>query len=711
MKITKTDIIQLLKEKKHPLTYNEIIKYFDISDKKDQKKLKKHLRELVKKGKILKTKINTFCLIEEANLIIGKIKFTSPTSAKLIPDDTSEFEYIILRPKSIFEALDEDRAIVRIDEIKRDGVPIGTVVEIIERGRKEVVGIFQKNKNFGFVVPLEKKIYKDFYIPPGKLKKAKNGDTVLIKILQYPTRFLNPVGEITKILGKSTDYDTLITSTNLKYGFNEKFSQKTLKYVEKLKESELKTATKKRKDLRHVKFFTIDGEDAKDFDDAVAIEKHKDFYKLYVSIADVEHFVPQNAAIDKDAYHNATSVYYPDRVNPMLPKKLSNNLCSLNPGKDRLSFTVEMDINREGEVINAKFYKSIIKSKFRAMYHKANDVLENADKSKFYKEYLPIYEDLKIMQELAEILRDKRYKDGSIDFDLPETKILLTPKGKVKDVVLRDRGVSDRIIEEFMLIANECVARFISSKDIPMIYRVHEEPDLEKLEKVLILSYNLGVDIDFKNFSSTNIQYLLEKVKGKSFEKLINFLTLRAMKQAKYSPDNIGHFALSKEYYTHFTSPIRRYPDLVNHRILKKVIFNQANEKFVKRLNETLSKIANHCSVMERKAVEAEREVEEIKKIEFMKNRIGEEFLGTITGVTSFGFFVEIDNYLIEGLVPIRNLIDDYYTYVEDEYLLRGKHTGNYYRLGDRVVVMLERVDKLAKEIDFYVKGKIDESI
>ncbi len=711
MEIYKKDIIELLKREKHPLTYNEIVKFFNITEKKDQKKLRKHLRELVKKGRILKTKINTFCLIDEANLVTGIIKFTSHTTAKLIPDDNNDFEFILLKPKSIFEALDGDRAIVRIDEINRDGIPKGSVVEIIERGRKEVVGIFQKNKNFGFVVPLDKKIYKDFYIPPNKINEAKNSDTVLIKILQYPTRFLNPVGEVIKILGKSSDYNTLITSINLKYGFNEKFSQKTLKYVEKLKESDISQISKKRKDLRKKKFFTIDGEDAKDFDDAVAIEKKDNIYKLYVSIADVEHFVPQNSAIDKDAYHNATSVYYPDRVNPMLPKKLSNNLCSLNPNKDRLCFTVEMDINFEGEVISAKFYKSIIKSKFRAMYHKANDVLERGENSKFFKEYSVIYIDLKIMEELAEILRNKRQRDGGIDFDLPETKIILTPKGKVKDVVLRDRGVSDRIIEEFMLVANESVTKFISSKDVPMIYRIHEEPDLEKLEKVLILANNLGIEIDFKNFSSSNIQYLLNEVKGKSFEKLINFLTLRAMKQAKYSSDNVGHFALSKEFYTHFTSPIRRYPDLVNHRILKKVISNQANKKYIKRLNETLSKIANHCSIMERKAVEAEREVEEIKKIEFLKNRVGEEFLATITGVTSFGFFVEIDNYLIEGLVPIRNLIDDYYVYFEDEYLLRGKHTGNYYRLGDRVEVVLERVDNIAKEIDFQVKGKVYDRI
>ena len=709
MKIKKNNIIQLLEDEKRPLTYNEITELLNIKDKKDQKKLKKHLRELVKKGKILKTKINTFCLIDEANLIIGKIKFYSPTGAKLIPDNESEFEEIILKAKTIFEALDEDRAIVRIDEIKKDGTAVGSVVEIIERGRKEIAGIFQKNKNFGFVLPLDKKIYRDFYIPSSKIKNAKNGDTVLVKILQYPTRFLNPVGEIVKILGKASDYNTLITSINFKYGFKEKFSQKTIKYVDRLKDIDFSINSKKRKDLTDINFFTIDGEDAKDFDDAVAIKKFNDYYKLFVSIADVEHFVPQNSSLDKDAYHNATSVYYPDRVNPMLPKKLSNDLCSLNPGKKRLCFTVEMDIDNHGNVIKANFYKSIIKSKFRAMYHKANDVLNRGEKSKYFKEYKKIYNDLRIMEELAEILRQNRYKNGSIDFDLPETKIILTPKGKVKNVVLRERGISDKIIEEFMLIANEEVAKFISLKNVPMIYRIHEEPDLEKLEKVLILSYNLGIDIDFKNFSSKNIQNLLEMVKGKSFEKLINFLMLRAMKQAKYSPENAGHFALSKEFYTHFTSPIRRYPDLVNHRILKKIVFKQINENYIFRLERILPQIANHCSIMERKAVEAEREVEEVKKIEFLKNRIGEEFNATITGVTSFGFFVEIDEYLIEGLVPIRNLIDDYYVYIEDEYLLRGKHTNNFYRLGDRVVVLLERVDNVAKEIDFQVKGKIND--
>ncbi len=710
MKIKKEQILQLLESKKRPLSFVEIIQHFNIKEKNAQKKLKKHLKDLVKKGKILKTKSNTFCLIDKADLIKGTIKFKSYGFAKLIPDPEfiNEVEEVILKPKTIHEALDEDKAIVRIDSVKSNGVAIGSVVEIIERGHKEVVGIFEKNKNFGFVVPLDKKIVRDFYIPPSKINKAKTGDTVLIKILQYPTRFLNPVGEIIKILGKYKDYDTLITTVNYKYGFKQKFSPKTVKYTEKLEEDEIFNVSKKRKDLRELNFFTIDGEDAKDFDDAVAIIKKKSFYKLFVSIADVEYFVPANSSIDKDAFHNATSVYYPDRVNPMLPEKLSNNICSLNPKKERFCFTVEIDIDFSGNILSTKFYKSIIKSKFRAVYSKASDVIKNSEKSKFFKQYKKIYPDLKLMEELAIILREKRFKKGSIDFDLPETKIILTPKGRVRDIVMRERGIADIIIEEFMLCANECVAKFLSEKNIPMIYRVHDEPDLEKLEKVFLLAYNLGVKIDLKNFSSLNIQNLLKSVKGKSYEKLINFLTLRAMKQAKYSPENIGHYALAKEFYTHFTSPIRRYPDLMNHRILKKVIFRQINEKFIKKLEEILPQIASHCSEMERKAVEAEREVEEIKKIEFLKNRIGEEFFGTITGVTSYGFFVEIDDYLIEGLVPIRNLIDDYYSYIENEYLLKGKHTGNFYRLGDRVIVKLDKVDKLAKEIDFSIIKKVE---
>ena len=709
MKKFKAMILDFLENKNRPVTFTEILNEFNISDKKEEKKLKKHLRELVKQGKIIKTKSKTFCLVDRVDIIKGTIKFKSYGFAKLIPEDDSEIKEVLLKGKGLLEALDEDKALVRIDRIKPDGTAIGTIIEIIERGHKEIVGIFEKNKNFGFVTPLDKKIVRDFYIPQSKIHKAKTGDTVLVKILQYPTRFLNPVGEIVKILGKQSDYSTLITTVNLKYGFREEFSPKTKKYIQNFKEDELFIPSKKRKDLRHIKFFTIDGEDAKDFDDSVAIIKEKDYYKLFVSIADVEFFVPVNSSIDKDAYHNATSVYYPSWVNPMLPKKLSNNLCSLNPNKDRYCFTVEIDIDFNGEILNVKFYKSIIRSRMRAVYHKASDVINKGEKSEFFNEYKKIYEDLKLMEELALILREKRFSAGSIDFDLPETKIILTPKGRVKDIVLRERGIADIIIEEFMLCANECVAKFISEKNIPMIYRVHDEPDTEKLHKVLILARNLGVEIDVNDFSSENIQKLLEKVKGKSFEKLINFLTLRAMKQAKYSSENIGHYALSKEFYTHFTSPIRRYPDLVNHRILKKIVYRQINKKYIDKLNEILPKIASHCSEMERKAVEAEREVEEVKKIEFLKNKKDKEFIGTITGVTSYGFFVEIDEYLIEGLVPIRNLLDDYYSYFEDEYLLRGKNTGNYYRLGDKVIVKIERIDKLAKEIDFQVVKKYED--
>jgi ribonuclease R len=703
-KMNQETILNLFQQTGKPLKFNEIADILNIETKKDRTKLKRLLRKLIKKGELHITKSHTYCFTTEANLVKGVIEFNPNGFAFLIPDEQFKIKDIFLKPPTLLEALHGDRALVRIDKFRKDKSPEGTVVNILERGLTEVVGIFTKNKGFGFVEPFDKRIVRDFYIPKGKFKNAVTGDVVLMKILEYPTKHYNPVGEIIKVLGKQDSDSTIFSSINIKYGIKEKFPKNVVKKSNELLEKEYKR-TKNRKDIRHIKFLTIDGLKARDFDDAVAIEKlDNGNFKLFVSIADVEFYVKENQSIDKEAYKRATSVYYPHTVYPMLPEALSNNLCSLNPNEDKFSFTVEMDISKTGEVFNYNIYKSVIKSYFRASYEEIGELLKSPSKE-LKEKYSSVHSDIDKMIELADILRRARFKKGSIDFNLPEVEIDYDLKGNVKDIHVVKRNIAHILIEEFMLIANEIVAEFLTKKNIPLLYRVHETPDIDKLNDVSRILSKFG--IYKKILSPVDIQNVLNEVKDKPYEKLFNYLLLRCMKQAKYSPENIGHYALAKSNYTHFTSPIRRYPDLINHRILRRTINNKITSKYIDNLSKYLIEAGRHCSERERSAEQAERDVVDYMKMKYMEDKIGEDFNGTVSGVNSFGFFVELDDILVEGLVPLRELTDDYYQYVESEYLVRGKKRGNFYRLGDRVAVKLVKIDKTNKYIDFSIIKKL----
>ncbi len=703
--MNKDNILSIFRKSGKPLKFNEITEYLNIQSKKERTKLKRILRKLIKQGEIHITKSQTYCLSNEANLIKGKVEFNPAGFAFLIPEKEFNSPDIFLKPGTLLEALEGDIVLVRIDKYKKNGKPEGTIVKILERGLKEVVGIFQKSRDFGFVVPLDKKVIRDFYIPKDKFKNAKNGDIVNIKITKYPTKSHNPVGEIVKILGKPNRDSTILSTINLKYKIKEKFPSSVKREAKQLLKKEFKI-NKKRKNLTNLKFFTIDGLKARDFDDAVAIVKEKEGFRLYVSIADVEFYVKENSTIDKEAFERSTSVYYPDRVYPMLPEALSNNLCSLNPGENKFTFTVEMLINHQGIVIEEKIYKSLIQSKFRASYEEIGEIF-NKNNTNLKAKYKPILNELEIMLELSETLRKKRFEKGSIDFNLPEVEIEFDDSGKVSNIKKIERNMAHILIEEFMLIANETVATYLSKRGVPLLYRVHEFPDEDKLSEISRFLYHIGINANIK--SPKDIQNVLKKVENQPYEKLINYLFLRAMKQAKYSSENIGHFALSKENYTHFTSPIRRYPDLVNHRILRRTINKKITEAYIDKLNKKLPETASYTSERERMAADAEREVVDWKKMEFMEDKFNIPFSGTITGVTSFGIFVEINDILVEGMIPIRNLTDDYYTYVEQEYMVRGKRRGNFYRLGDQVKVELEKIDKLNKRIDFILLEKIND--
>ncbi len=704
--MTKDEVIKLFKEAGKPLTFNEISRRFLLETGKERNKLKRILKRLVKKGEIHITKSNTYCYSSEANLVKGTVDFAQGGFAFLIPDDGYQGKDIFLKPSTLFEALNGDRALVRIDKIRNNKKPEGTIIKILERRTEEFVGVFQKNKGFGFVTPIDKKLMRDFYIPERKFKNATNGDIVQVRILSYPSKNQNPVGEVIKVLGKPEDDSTFFSSVNIKYGVREEFPKKVVKAANDLKVKE--KSDKRRKNLTNIRFITIDGDSARDFDDAVAISKTESGnFKLYVSIADVEFYVKEKSVVDKEAYLRATSIYYPHKVFPMLPEILSNNLCSLNPFEEKLSFTVEMEIEPHGNVVDCKIYKSIIKSYLRATYTKVNELLASPSKLPDEK-YASVAEDILLMGELAEILRTSRFKKGSIDFNLPEVEIIFDEKGKVKDLQQVERNKAHILIEEFMLLANEVVAEYLSKKDIPLLYRVHEIPDADKLGEVAALLKQFNIHSALR--TPVDIQNALEAVKGKPFEKLFNYLLLRCMKQAKYSPENIGHYALAKKNYTHFTSPIRRYPDLVNHRILRRAINKKITGKYIEILNANLPETGLYCSERERSAADAEREIVDYLKISFMENKLNEEFKGTITGVTSFGFFVEIDTYLVEGLVHLRNLTDDYYQYFEQEHLVRGKRRGNFYRLGDTVTVKIEKVDKINRLIDFSLTKKLNDN-
>ncbi len=700
-----TNIIDLLKNYARPLTFDELSEFLLLKSKKERSTLLKDLNLLSKKGKILITKSGTYCLSDEANLVKGVIQFNPNGFAFLIPEDPSATSDIFLRPNTLLESLNGDKVLVRIDKYKNNSKPEGTIVKTLERGLSEIVGIFEKSKNFAFVTPLDKRILRDFYIPNGKFNNAKSKDVVLIKITQYPTKSQNPVGEVIKVLGKYEENETIIATVNLKYKIKEDFDKKVIKAASALL-SKPQEITKKIEDLRKIKFFTIDGVHAKDFDDAVALIKESSGnFRLFVSIADVERFVKENSIIDKEAFERGTSVYYPGMVYPMLPEALSNNLCSLTPLTDKFTFTVEMLIEpTQGEVIDYKIYKSVIKSFFRATYEEIGKLI-NENPPDLREKYRDIYEDITNMLELSNILREKRFEKGSIDFNLPEVEIEFDENKKVKNIKKVERNQAHILIEEFMLIANETVANFLNKKGIPLLYRVHEAPDEDKLFEISNILAKFGIFTKMR--TPVEIQKCFNDIKGKQYENLVNYLVLRSMKQAVYTPKNIGHYALAKENYTHFTSPIRRYPDLINHRILKKAISGTLSPALIDTLNEKLFDMGVRCSTLERNAADAERDIVDLKKLEFMEDKIGNHYSGIITGVSSFGFFVEIDENLLEGLVHVRTLLDDYYSYIEGEYMIRGKRRGNYFRLGDKVEVELEKIDKIKKHADFILIKKL----
>ncbi len=696
----KESLINFMREQAYkPMDIQELAKVFNIN-KFEYKEFKNVLKAIEKEGLILRTKAEKYGLPERMGLIIGKLQCHQKGYGFLIPEEEGEKDVFI--PASFMNgAMHGDRIIVKITREDLNGKKReGEIIRILERANKTIIGIYENSKNFGFVVPEDKRIQYDIFIPKSEKADAKTDDVVIVEITEWPERRRNPEGKIVDVLGKKGDKGIDILTIIKKYGLPEEFPEKVARFAENIDEEIPNIEYKRRKDLRDIKMVTIDGEDAKDLDDAVSVERLSNGnFKLGVHIADVSHYVREKNPLDKEALKRGTSVYLIDRVIPMLPKKLSNGICSLNPKVDRLALSCFMIIDGTGKVLDHEIVESVIKTSERMTYTDVTKILRDKDEE-LIKRYDYLYQDFNAMAELADILHKKRIARGAIDFNFDECKIILDDLGKPVEIKPYERDISNRIIEEFMLVCNETIAEHMYWANIPFVYRIHENPDEEKLAHFNEFIYNLGYTLKWNNDVHPRIlQEILEKVQGKKEETVVSTLLLRSMMQAKYSPECVGHFGLAARYYCHFTSPIRRYPDLIIHRIIKEYINGQVDEGRNKALVKAVDYASKQSSDMERLADDAEREVDDLKKAEYMSERIGEVYEGLISSVTNFGFFVELPN-TIEGLVHISSL-DDYYVYDDRHLTMVGERTKNIYRLGDTVKVKVDRVDLENHDIYF----------
>lgn len=614
----------------------------------------------------------------------------------------SEHDDLFIPPDAVNSAFDGDTVLVS-ESVGRDGRMEGKIVKVTKRANRFIVGRFTAIRNCGFVIPDDSKISKDIYIPKKHFFGAREGQVVVCEITRYPDRTKKAEGRIIEVIGYAGKHDTVIKTVLKRYNIPCEFSDKVISEAEK--QEKIPLDLEGRLDLRRDTIITIDGEDSKDLDDAVSVKKLKGgIFRLGVHIADVSNYVKPGSELDKEAYLRGTSVYLVDRVVPMLPKNLSNGICSLQPKVDRLTISCIMDIDREGNIRNYEIVKSVIRSKERMTYKCVTDILEGRS-----QEYPRLHKMLGTMNELADILRKKRKAEGSLDFDFPEAKIKLSENGKPISIEKYEITVSNQIIEEFMLAANRTVSEHMYWLNKPMMYRVHEAPDAEKLANFAKMAYNLGYTVHgLNNPHPKELQRVLESCKGKPEERVLSTMMLRSMMKAKYSENNLGHFGLNAKFYCHFTSPIRRYPDLVVHRLLKELSETGITAESEKKWNKFLPEAAENCSITERRAEEAERDVDDIKKAEYMKQFIGERFEGYISGVTGFGIFVELDN-TVEGLVHISSLRDDYYVYDEKLLTLTGEHTKRVFRLGDSVWVECVGANPEARQIDFELAEDYDE--
>ena len=692
-----------------PLKKEELAVIFDIHPA-EMPMFYNFLDELEEDGYIGRTKKGKIMSLNQMGLFVGK--FVSHRKGFGFVESDEEYTQDLFIPAdNVNTAMHNDRVIAEIvTPATDDRRAEGKIIKVVKREVTEVVGLFQPSKNFGFVVPDNKKFNQDIYIPKKFFSGAKENDKVVVEITVWPSEDRKPEGKIIEVLGQKGERGVEIDSIVKSHGLPEEFPKKVLDEAEFVAVPIPEEEIQRRFDIRDLKTFTIDGEDAKDLDDAVSIEKLSNGnFKLGVHIADVTHYVREKSKLDKEALKRATSVYLVDKVIPMLPKTLSNGMCSLNPFEDKLTLSIFMEINDKGEVVKHDIYESVINSKARMTYTEVSDILEKDDPL-LKKTFSHMVDEFKMSEELARILMKRRERRGSIDFDFPEAKIILNKDGEVVDIKHYERRISNRIIEEFMLISNETIAEHYFWLGLPFVYRVHETPSAEKMEQLskFVATFGYTIKGDLEDVHPKALQAIVENIKGKREEEAISTILLRSLKQARYEPTCLGHFGLAAKYYCHFTSPIRRYPDLQIHRIIKEQLNNKINQKRQDQLSNIVEYASTQSSERERAAELAERDVHDYYKACYMADKVGQEFEGTISSVTNFGMFVELEN-TIEGLVRLANMADDYYIYDDMTYTIIGERTKKTFRIGDPVRIRVDRVNVDFREIDFELLEKIEE--
>ncbi len=705
-------LLKLIRDKlDHPATPRELLQRLKLP-RHERPTFKKLLVDLVESGALVQTRGNRFGLPDRMNLVVGKVVTNPRGFGFVVPDRPLEDVKgdVFIAGSNLNQAMHGDRVVARIERIS-DNRAEGRIVRILERGSASVVGRFDVDASgLGFLVPFDRRLIMDVQIPSDERGEADPGDMVVVEITRWPTPTRAPLGRVVEVLGDidepGVDNEIIIR----KYGIPDEHSPEAVEEARRIGAVVGEKDIRDRTDFRPLTIVTIDGEHARDFDDAISLEMLPNgHYWLGVHIADVAHYVQEGSTLDEEAYERGTSVYSPERAVHMFPSELATGLCSLNPNVDRLVQSCLMEVDRRGSVVRYELHDGVIHSKARMTYTEVNAILTNRDPETIqkYQELVPLFER---MRELFDILNKRRHRRGSIDFDLKEPEIVLDDEGMVEAIVAAERNVAHRLIEEFMLLANETVAQHLDDHDVPTLYRVHAEPDPLKGEEfdefTATLGYSLGAPPN--EVKPRHFQKLVERMHGTPVEKPIAFLMLRTMQKARYDEQNKGHFGLAAKSYTHFTSPIRRYPDLVVHRTLRESRHDAMNPDRKDELVDDLPEIARHTSERERRADDAERELVQWKKVRFMADKVGDEFEGYITGVTAFGLFIELIEHFVEGLVHVSTMADDYYRFEERVHILRGENTGRVYRLGDKVSVQVIKVDMERRQVDLGLTEILD---
>ena len=662
---------------------------------------KRQLKTLVSSGDLLQIRGNRFGLPEKMDLIVGRLT-TNPGGFGFVVAEHGDGGDIYIAAANLTEAMHGDRVVARVERRTEKGLE-GRIIKILERSQSNIVGRFEvDDSGLGYVVPFDRRVLTDVHVPTGQWSAAEPGEMVVVEITRWPSATRGPIGRVVEVLGRidepGVDTQVIIRKFHIPDAHGEESIAEATRLGVVVKERDIKG----RSDFRGITTVTIDGEHARDFDDAITIERLPNgHYWLGVHIADVAHYVKEGSALDEEAYARGTSVYFTERAVHMFPAELATGLCSLNPHVDRLVQSCLMEVDRRGSVVRYELHDGVINSNARMTYTAVNAILTDHDEA-VTREYAPLVPMFEQMQELFTILNERRRRRGSIDFDLPEAEVILSELGQIEDIVASERNVAHRLIEEFMLLANETVAAHLDAHNVPALHRVHEAPDVKKVEDfeefITTLGYSLGTT--GRTVTPKQFQKLVDRIRGTPEERPIASLMLRTMQKARYDAASLGHFGLATEHYTHFTSPIRRYPDLLVHRVLRESRHGEMTSAREEELIEDLPEIAKHTSEMERRADEAERELLQWKKVRFMADKVGDEYDGFITGVAPFGLFIELSEHYVEGLVHISSMADDYYRFLDQQHILKGENTKKVYRLGDKVRVQVVRVDMERRQVD-----------